>query len=86
MYFYKLNIINVLCLLSHVVSISHVAQALLACNSSRRIYSDSRYPSDVASSVGGWLRLAFGKLYPLAECPEKMRRACCSAIKTIDHT
>ena len=49
-----------------------------------RLYADSRPPVDVASLVGGWLRLGFSKLYPLAEDAEKMRRACANATMTID--
>ena len=49
-----------------------------------RLYADNRHPADVAALVGGWLRLGFIKLYPLAEDSEKMRRACANATMTID--
>ena len=49
-----------------------------------RLYADSRHLVDVASLVGGWLRLGFSKLYPLAEDSERMRRACANATMTID--
>ena len=49
-----------------------------------RLYADSRHPVDVVSLVGGWLRLGFSKLYPLAEDSEKMRQACANATMTID--
>ena len=63
----------------------NVREALTAIHSHRRLFSDARSPADMASSVGGWIRLGFSKLFPLAEDEEKLRRAVFTAKHKCKH-
>ena len=57
----------------------------MAAHGHRRLFSDARAPADVASAVGGWIRLGFSKLFPLAEDADKLRRAVFTAKHKFKH-
>ena len=59
----------------------NVREALVAVHNHRRLFVDARAPVDVASAVGGWIRLGLSKLFPLAEDTDKLRRAVFTAKK-----